>query len=72
MLDRLKLLAIKPMSEAMYLEARRLASRWTSRLGTRTLDILHVAAAIVLEADSFHTFDDRQKKLAKSAGLVCG
>ena len=65
------LLAIKPMTEAMYLEARRLASRWTSRLGTRTLDILHVAAAIVLEADSFHTFDDRQKKLAKAAGLVC-
>ena len=64
-------LAIRPMSEAMYTEARRLASRWTPRLGTRTLDILHVAAAIVLEADSFHTFDDRQKKLAKAAGLVC-
>jgi len=35
------------------------------------LDILHVTAAMVLEADSFHTFDDRQKKLAKAAGLVC-
>ena len=65
-------LAIKPMSEAMYTEARRLSARWISRLGTRTLDILHVASAMVLEADSFHTFDDRQKKLAKSAGLVCG
>ncbi len=64
-------LAMKPMSEAMYTEARKLASRWTPRLGTRTLDILHVAAALVLEADSFHTFDDRQKKLAKAAGLVC-
>ena len=64
-------LAIKPMTEAMYTEAWRLAMRWTSRLGTRTLDILHVAAAMVLKADSFHTFDDRQKKLAKSAGLVC-
>ena len=64
-------LTIQPMSEAMYTEARRLASRWTPRFGTRTLDILHVAAAIVLKADSFHTFDDRQKKLAKAAGLVC-
>jgi predicted nucleic acid-binding protein len=64
-------LAIKPMSEAIYTEARRLASRWTSRFGTRTLDILHVASAIVLKADSFHTFDDRQKKLANAAGLVC-
>jgi predicted nucleic acid-binding protein len=64
-------LALSPMSEAIYTEARRLASRFTSRLGNRTLDILHVAAAIVLGADSFHTFDDRQKKLAKAAGLVC-
>jgi hypothetical protein len=39
----------------------------TSGLGTRTLDILHLAAAIVLGADSFQTFDDRQKKLANFA-----
>ncbi len=65
------LLLIKPMSEPMYTEARRLALRWTPRLGNRTLDILHVASAIVLGADSFHTFDDRQKKLAKAAGLKC-
>ncbi len=64
-------LTIKPMTEMMYIEARRLASRWTPRLGTRTLDILHVAAAIVLGAETFHTFDARQKKLAKAAGLVC-
>ncbi len=43
----------------------------TSDLGTRTLDILHLAAAMVLGADSFQTFDDRQRKLAKFAGLVC-
>jgi hypothetical protein len=30
-----------------------------------------VAAATVLRADNFYTFDDRQKKLAKAAGLVC-
>ncbi len=64
-------LAIKPMSEAMYMEARRLSARWSAKLGTRSLDILQVAAAIVLEADNFHTFDDRQKKLAKAAGLIC-
>jgi hypothetical protein len=34
--------------------------RWTSRLGVWTLDILHVASAMVLGTDSFHTFDDRQ------------
>jgi len=65
-------LVVKPMSEAMYVEARRLSMRWSAKLGTRSLDILQVAAAIILGADSFHTFDDRQKKLAKAAGLVCG
>ncbi len=65
------ILTIKPLSDAMFTEARRLASRWTSRFGNRTLDILHVASAIVLEADSFLTFDDQQKRLAKAAGLVC-
>ena len=64
-------LAIRPMSEAMFIEAKRLSAQWSAKLGTRSLDILQVAAAIVLEADSFHTFDDRQKKLAKAAGLKC-
>jgi len=65
------ILTIKPMSEAIYEEARRLSARWSAKLGTRSLDVLQVAAAKVLGADSFHTFDDRQKKLAKAAGLVC-
>jgi hypothetical protein len=47
-----------------------LATRWTARLGTRSLDIIHVAAAIALRADAFQTFDDRQSKLAKAARLV--
>ena len=63
--------AIRPMTESMYTEARRLSSRWTPTLGARSLDILQVAAALVLKADVFVTFDERQKKLAKAAGLVC-
>jgi predicted nucleic acid-binding protein len=63
-------LAVKPMSEAMYVEARRLSLRWSAKLGTRSLDILQVAAAVVVGADTFHTFDERQKKLAKAAGLT--
>lgn len=63
-------LAVKPMTELMYTEARRLASQWTPRLGNHALDILHVASAL-LGAETFHTFDDRQKKLAKAAGLIC-
>jgi predicted nucleic acid-binding protein len=46
-----------------------LARRHGARLGVRTLDTLHVASALVLEAERFWTFDDRQRRLAHSAGL---
>jgi predicted nucleic acid-binding protein len=46
-----------------------LARRHVSRLGNRTLDTLHVAAAIELKAERFWTFDERQAKLARAAGL---
>lgn len=50
-------------------EAERLAERHTPTLGTRSLDILHVAAALVLGATEFSTFDTRQGKLAQMVGL---
>jgi len=40
------------------------------RLGTRTLDVLHFASALVLKADTFYTFDVNQGKLAKAEGLA--
>jgi predicted nucleic acid-binding protein len=46
-----------------------LARRHGSRLGTRTVDALHVATALQLKAERFWTFDDRQIKLARAAGL---
>ncbi|MFW6332613.1 MAG: type II toxin-antitoxin system VapC family toxin [Thermodesulfobacteriota bacterium] len=47
-----------------------LSSRHTKTLGARSLDVLHVASAISLKADHFLTVDERQAKLAHSAGLV--
>jgi predicted nucleic acid-binding protein len=41
----------------------------TAKGGHRTLDILHVATAVHLGAKEFLTFDGRQKKLARHAGL---
>ena len=61
--------AIRAMTEEVFIQARRLALRWTARLGTRSLDIIHVAAAIALRADALQTFDDRQKRLARAAGV---
>lgn len=40
-----------------------------ARATSGTLDILHIAAAIILRADTFLTFDKRQAKLAAAAGL---
>jgi predicted nucleic acid-binding protein len=40
-----------------------------AKVGTRTLDTLHVASALELRATEFWTFDDRQAKLAKAVGL---
>jgi predicted nucleic acid-binding protein len=46
-----------------------LAHQYAARLGTRTLDSLHVACALELKAERFWTFDRRQAKLARVAGL---
>jgi predicted nucleic acid-binding protein len=53
----------------LMVEAERLSASYSERIGTRFLDILHVAAALVLGCEVFHTFDTRQAKLAKAAGL---
>jgi predicted nucleic acid-binding protein len=47
-----------------------LARRHVASLGARTLDTLHVAAALELRADRFWTFDERQGGMAKVAGLT--
>ena len=46
-----------------------LARRYGPTLGVRTLDSLHVACALELNAERFWTFDDRQARLAEAVGL---
>jgi predicted nucleic acid-binding protein len=46
-----------------------LSREHTPRLGTRTLDVLHVATAIVLGCRGFVTYDDRQAALAQAVKL---
>lgn len=50
-------------------EAERLSVGYSAKLGTRTLDILHVANALVLGLTEFLTFDARQAALARAVGL---
>jgi predicted nucleic acid-binding protein len=46
-----------------------LSTQHTTTLGTRTLDVLHVASAVTLEAKRFVSYDDRQAALANAVGL---
>lgn len=49
--------------------AAELSERHTPTLGTRSLDVLHVACALELRLRHFLTFDGRQRELATAAGL---
>lgn len=49
--------------------AEDLSARWTASIGCRTLDILHVAAALACQAEDFISFDASQIALAQKAGL---
>ncbi len=63
------LIRIVPISAATFAHARRIARTQTRVLGTRALDVLHVASALALRASSFCTFDKNQAKLAAAVGL---
>lgn len=63
------LVAAAPPWAAVLTEAERLGALHTETLGTRGLDILHVASALVLGLAECLTFDTRQTALAKAAGL---
>jgi predicted nucleic acid-binding protein len=60
---------IVPISAATFAHARRIARTQTRLLGTRALDVLHVASAFTLRAGSFCTFDKNQARLAAALGL---
>ncbi|MCE0496465.1 MAG: PIN domain-containing protein [Methylacidiphilales bacterium] len=52
-----------------FAKARELSKRFTPELSARSLDILHVAAALLLKAIDFGSFDEKQRVLARKAGL---
>jgi predicted nucleic acid-binding protein len=62
-------LSQKPFSSSIVDLARQLSLKYSARLGTRSLDVLHVASALSLRATTFLTFDLRQRKLALAAKL---
>ena len=60
------------MPPTVYERAQLISRRRSAALGLRTLDIIHVASAILLKSERFLTFDQRQERLAKAEGLKVG
>lgn len=60
---------LSPLTDPAYARARQLSLQTTGRLGTKTADLLHIAAALELRAGSFYSFDRQQRKLAQTVGL---
>lgn len=53
----------------IFRRADELSEKHASENGQRTIDLLHVAIAVDSDAKTFLSFDQRQRKLAKAAGL---
>jgi predicted nucleic acid-binding protein len=65
------ILALTPCDwPAVHAEAERLSTKYTKEGGYRTVDILHVATAVVSDATVFLTFDQSQARLATAEGLA--
>lgn len=56
-------------SDDIFAEAERLSTTHTAISGNRSLDVLHVACALLTELKGFASFDARQRKLAGKVGL---
>jgi predicted nucleic acid-binding protein len=62
-------LSLQSTPSEAFADAQRMALRHTAMLGVRSLDLLHVACASLLNAEKFFTFDLRQRDLARAEGL---
>jgi predicted nucleic acid-binding protein len=60
---------VRNLADSILERARQLSLQTTAKLGTRSADLLHVAAAIELGADCIFTFDQHQRKLAQTLRL---
>ncbi len=60
---------LRQLPEQALERARQLSRQTTARLGTRTAELLHVAAALELGVDCLYSFDQQQRKLAQTVHL---
>jgi hypothetical protein len=61
---------VSPVPSGAFEKAIQLSRKHSSRIGTRTPDVLHVAAAPAFCARFFYTLDRSQEELARAANLL--
>lgn len=54
---------------AVFLRAESLSAKHSGVIGSRSLDVLHVAAALECGCTELASFDERQRKIASLSGL---
>jgi len=57
------------LSAQCWKTAERVSKNHTKKLGTRSLDILHVSFALETQVSHFWSFDHKQRQLAQDLGL---
>ena len=60
---------VVPPTSQTYAKALELSDGYTVSLATRSLDLVHVATALVISARIFYSFDERQRQAASAEGL---
>lgn len=63
------LFQLRPLPEGWTQRSHVIARQYTARIGTRTLDLIHVACALELGADALFSFDEKQRRLAREVKL---
>jgi predicted nucleic acid-binding protein len=60
---------LRALPDPVFQRARQLSQQTTAKLGKRTADLLHVAAALELGVDYLYSFDQQQRQLARTVHL---
>jgi predicted nucleic acid-binding protein len=60
---------LRELTDPILARAHQLSRQTTAKLGTRTADLVHVAAALELGVDCLYAFDLQQRKLAQTLRL---
>jgi len=62
---------LRELPASTYLLSRSISSQWTPDFGTRTGDVIHLAACLELKCDALFSFDRRQRALAEKLSVKC-